>query len=730
MPLSPESVLTVTMDAPLTTLGTEPGCGIHVTPRCLAQVYSNVFSTVDGRGVLLTPVSRTSAWRTTTTVGTVYERKQIGLGDWSGTGWDEGERYCTGDWWQMCVTPGSALTSHGTRWTGGSSGLLRANPWIDIEAYLYGGLGGSQEVLRVDFGGFYRLRLLGDGTGILSEISSGNQLAQGTLIESGSASHGHVRIAIAPCFRRCIYLWGTAGTEVVYERLDLDPSTTDYTATDAVSPLVESATLVVTPQVRAMVQVSECAFAAGYIQGTVALPYAPTETLHWDNPEGTDLQWKDEPDGSDVALSATETGTSTPWTPDGSRDSMDVRADLTPSADARSTPSLYAVGLRFEATTSDRVDGSASLMSYVLPETKLEVGKERTTLYLALKDAVAWRGKLNRLVVLEVDGEEEFRGYTTGCDWDESDPRDICRFTVEDEWKRLDSLALQNVHMLDGMKATEAVKSVLRWCGLPSDGTGWDIEDGDFRLPVKNVPQRAPKEPGTVATASGASKNFRVDGNALIQPGTGEPGGKALRYIGDTYSNRRLMHFRPVGGKVVFQWRTKDTISATSVATFYPTQAAAAADSKDWTYFERKGRVVITEPEATRIRILGELPGNVPFAADAVDVPAEDPTLAEVNRPTNWVGESRMYELVDPNLNTKEMVRTVCAWLYEEMRVARKRLTFEAEWHPEVHRGDLITIDGEGDYLVESYTVSEEREADWGGKWRPCTYVVEARLEP
>lgn len=712
MPIDAASPLTIWMDAEAPSLE-EPGTGGHIRPGDVAWTASNVSETHDRRAILLMPLQLSPEWKITTTAGTPYARRR--LSDFTPTGnVGEHEVNVAGDWW-LSMPTGSIVQSTGAVWSAGV-GNLSNNPYIYLEAFVFGPSATPAEVLRVEWGGF-RLSLNGDGAARLwqDDGAGGWTLCTaGALVPRGDATHNHVRIRIYPICRRCLYIYGNGG-ELVWEDKTKDPAV-DATALAASAPLVPAGPLTVSAFANMEVQVCEMGFAAaGQMDASRLLGYKPTEMVSFTTAEGRPLCWYDDDGAAAVTVSAPG------FVADGTMDSLPIRIALASTADARRTPTFYAAGYRIPPKPRARAGNLTDITSLVLPGAELNVREDGSSLtFTAKKDVANWQTHTGRAVTLTIgegeDQEEIWAGSVEGTEWDDESAIGAVTFLCEDPWAYLNSMLLPNTESLDGQILTDAAKSVMAYNGIPAERI--DIQDSPFRLPSQ--------EANFVQPAVG---NAPAQGQfeAVVQPGTGTPSGEFVRYIFETFSSWKVF-FGPSGGVYKFRAREESTLAGTPVR-LYTTMAAAEAAGKDYRHVVRVSRPRIVPCEANEVHVYGQAPGGELLYAAYVDAASQDATLPDAERPTNWIGRPKQLFLIDASLNTQELVTHALYQLVERVTRAIETRFVESEWQPQLMQYGTMEIDAiDGAVLtfhVPEFRVRFETEAAPGGRrWRPADYTV------
>jgi hypothetical protein len=330
-------------------------------------------------------------------------------------------------------------------------------------------------------------------------------------------------------------------------------------------------------------------------------------------------------------------------------------------------------------------------------------------------DVFKFRTMANRPAKLALGTKAILDGYGDPQNYEIIHNPDAARmdYQIRDAWRVLDNHIFRDRVGLDGLNFAEAVEQVVR-LGLGSTThVTLDISTTAYALAPDPMPD---------------SNDFAF----LIE--AGETAGGVLQRLLRDYAATWIYGFKPTAAGLTFFANAPADLPSTPALTLYTTRAAATTAGKpDAVAFEIRPEVL--EPEATEVRVTGVDPRDGrPIQAFKVRTALETVTTAPSSRPAGWLGEKRPYGLVLSEIqNTQELAR-VTELLYDRLTVQRELiewrsdlLLFESphadEGYP-LSRGDLVEIDGLGDYRIVSFGGEFIREAT-GVIVRRFTYVGE-----
>jgi hypothetical protein len=194
--------------------------------------------------------------------------------------------------------------------------------------------------------------------------------------------------------------------------------------------------------------------------------------------------------------------------------------------------------------------------------------------------------------------------------------------------------------------------------------------------------------------------------NSLIDVGA-QPYDEMTRAV-DTYAAGYLWGIKPTSTGPKAYFKDPDLLSTTPDLILYRTQedAVAASAPKTQCYDDWDNQPL--EIEANEVRVTGYNPrtGKI-IQAYKEDVASKTISTVPSARPDNWLGEARVFSIVDSRLTTIAAVSRVAEFIYPRV-TARYYI---GEWFSEflikgdgapVWRGDYIELDGARSYRVSA----------------------------
>jgi hypothetical protein len=410
---------------------------------------------------------------------------------------------------------------------------------------------------------------------------------------------------------------------------------------------------------------------------------------------------------------------------DGLDQTCRMKFDLT--GDGAYTPFVYAGTAEFEpvlTTTADEpVDLTDKAQSIELSVPENPSGVELNVEFLD-PDALGLTGVLahsNRPVKLLVGSVIVFGGRTEPAEYDPTAfaESSLVRMGARDYWKKLETTRFRDPMPLEGTTITDALERVLSVAGVEAANT--DIEAETFELPLSPSPST-----GEWAT--------------LIEPDEeGTPAHWVERLI-ETYCATWIYGFKPTLTGTKFMAKSPDEIGTTPLATLYSKRSDAIAiglhtaeEASRFVY--RRARQTALEPEANDVRVTG-WDGRTQRAIQSYypDAASQDPGLAVVDRPENWLGEVRSLGIFDPMITSQEACDRAATIIFDRVSRVRRMCEWECDFilgtdGVPAWRGDCVELDGIGTFRIVSLSVRFERDYDDGAgvvwRWYPARYVGE-----
>lgn len=183
-----------------------------------------------------------------------------------------------------------------------------------------------------------------------------------------------------------------------------------------------------------------------------------------------------------------------------------------------------------------------------------------------------------------------------------------------------------------------------------------------------------------------------------------------LEEIRDTYFPEWFLGTKPALGQVkaycgpTSGWLPQQTLSLFRTSA----SASASGDGEEYVYYDYSE---MTMPlEANEVRVTGWDPRKKrPIQAYKVDEVSQDCTLAWELRPTNWLGEPRVFGYSDPKLTNLDIVKSVTESIFAKVTQVNRIVEFTSSFFTKedlpIWRGDMVYLDDRGEYIINSMTI-------------------------
>lgn len=417
--------------------------------------------------------------------------------------------------------------------------------------------------------------------------------------------------------------------------------------------------------------------------------------------------------------------TLSPFVANGSTLSARVKVTLTGTNIL--SPSLYGSSVAFGVSTVDTDDDPHDISPYVpglqiafgetaesvlaswevaRPETleaDLSTVKIRDSAYRPVKlEAVTDAGAISFL-----DGHIEIDHVAHGKHPD----ADKVVMVARDWWHRLEAFRFRDPIPLDGLDFDDAINQLVQLVGQAPGGAPV-ISTTTLKLPDLSPP-----------TAG--------EWSALIR--AGDTVADWVKRLFQTYAPNWLYGFFPTATGVRFKATKPDDLATTPKLTLYQTRqeaidamvlagvgaslAAKQSNARVFRNLVRRRR----PPVATEVNVTGlnGRTGEPQFAAVKIDVLAEDPTTPVALQPANWVGGKIPFGYADALLNSQALVDAATDAFYDVLTTVRDMAQWEGEMLFDedgvpLWRGDVVTLDGVGDYRITSMRARTALGGDGG----------------
>jgi hypothetical protein len=413
----------------------------------------------------------------------------------------------------------------------------------------------------------------------------------------------------------------------------------------------------------------------------------------------------------------------TAFVPNDTRQNCRIRVDLTTS-NAGFTPFIYGASMAYRATMDVTDDSEEHDATTNVTACSLSVPDDAAGVQATLEirdpegleaDVVKFRRMANRPAKLQLGTKVILDGYGDPENWEVIHNPEAASmgYVIRDTWRVLDNYMFSDRVALDGLPFDQAVTQIVRLGLGATTHITLDISSTAYLLAPDPMPNAD-------------------DFSYLIE--AGDTAGDKLQSLLRDYAATWIYGFRPRAAGLEFFAKAPADLPSTPILTLYTTRAdAETALAPDQIVLRLEPQVL--EPEGTEVRVTGVDPRtNRPFQAFKVATTLEDPTLAPSLRPDGWVGEKRKVGLLLPEVQSQDEVNRVTDLLYDRLTVERELIEWESDLlvfptgdpdagYP-LWRGDLVEIDGLGEYRIISFGGTFIREAT-GVIVRRFTYVGE-----
>lgn len=412
-----------------------------------------------------------------------------------------------------------------------------------------------------------------------------------------------------------------------------------------------------------------------------------------------------------TALVVKQVDGTTNFVPNGSLSAGVLRIDL--SGDGSYTPFVYAAYLLYQGATDltnstevhDATPNVAGL-SLDVPDAAFD---DRASIEIINPDGLAVDvAKLlivnNRPVKVDCDGYALVDGRSTPARkrYGLQDEVETATMDVGGFLGALDAYQFRDELPLDGFRLSRPVASGDSAVRFIASLAG--IEDAQMLL--SNDPFILPEQPG------------RVNEEWSTTIPVGSTAREAIERLHDTFAKDWFMGTRPSATGLQFAFLKEADLPTTAAITLYATTAAALAAGLT------KGHVYVSlesEPEdvdANEVWVSGyDRRRQAGVQAYAEDAASQAVTTAPSSRPDNWLGEVRLFGVLDERIGSQAAADQTVAQLTPVVMSKRIQGQFETPamlWYETapssgvflpVWRGDLVTLNGYGTVRITSLSV-------------------------
>lgn len=583
-----------------------------------------------------------------------------------------------------------AMSRNGSTEIVQTSAAVGANTPLVFTLFVYGQAGiGIYTAAKLYFGQ-HTLTILSNGYSYI-----GNQGGYIGARTHESLSNRWLKVLVMPYARRYILIYSDAGGYWLYRRTDLSLANAGNSIINAGKAMFQF------PDSKALCRVETAEFPS---QGTYTTPvhdigYAPAAgkeaAVGAQSDGGVDVQLLDE-GGNEFQA-------------DGVKRKMRLKFTLNTLNGGSSTPVAYAGRVWFAGTIGLRQGSSRST-----PGRNLVLGLGSASFVLDPMDGVqninGWPVGMTpgaSVSVLDDNQQELFLGLL-GTPTLVGAQAPSGRAEAKGLWALLEQAVFRTQWRLDGMGLSDIVLKCLRTAGLTElvqPGSDDRVEVHEYSGPDFPGDPRGLVTLFPVAAGTGVAKVLR-DVLDLWMPADWE------------------LTVRQSGGKQKVYFGPKSTDRPMKI--FYRSPLKAGWENCYWSNLQLSrtprsadGRVY------NEIVVRGRDPDGGYIYSRYVDERAQDPQLAESDRPENWFGGPVVKYHADDRLWTQaacDHVRDVLKGRYAEMV---ETAIWTADYDPAVSAGSVVTLEGHGDYRINSIVPGRDAVERADREYRPTEYTGE-----
>lgn len=414
------------------------------------------------------------------------------------------------------------------------------------------------------------------------------------------------------------------------------------------------------------------------------------------------------------AVSVRTTAGST-FTPNGSTSTVILRVDMTGDGDY--TPFVYAAHAAYEAIFANTDDSEEfDLTPYILksPGPTLTVPDDpggveftftvKSPYEIQDNDVPNFLTIGNRPCKVMIGSNVLIDGILLEPEFTDAvyDAAARLQCTVKDRMMMAQNLQLRERIPFDGVPMCEAEDPSVYWDSMVQflyyqagvANANMDLDAVGFILP--KIPNSSQTEAISLQNEIGAT---------IFEE---------LARLVSTYAAGFLWGMKPKGSGALPDavFKDPDNLSTTPDLTLYRTGADAVAAGKPATqvYYSYTEKPLAIE--ANEVRCTGyDVRTRRSIQAFKVDTSSQDVTLAPSLQPDNWLGEPRVFGVIDPRFTTQDAVNRAVEAIFPKSTARyyigsfTSEMLFKTDGSP-VWRGDLIRLDGRRDLRISALNVA------------------------
>jgi len=329
----------------------------------------------------------------------------------------------------------------------------------------------------------------------------------------------------------------------------------------------------------------------------------------------------------------------------------------------------------------------------------------------------------NRPITVKIGSQKILDGQTEAPKFHKRFDDTLDRLTLEcrDRWKTFEHYAFTDPLPLDGINLTEAFRLILNTAGI--DNSFLDLDTIAFDLPSVQSPK---------------------EGEFSVLVEVGDTAAEWITRLKDSYYATLFIGWVPRADGIKFVVKKPESLPQSVLVTLYDNIQDAkdyltsqGADTKLFPRYRITGyQEHYLEPEANDIWVTGrDIRTSRPIQCHKADTNSQDPTLAPDSRPENWLGEIRKYGYYEPAITTQAALEQATSTLFDRLTKARKIVEFDCDmlFKPDnspIWRGDLVYINGYGNFRITSLSVDFKREPNAENDWYSRHTKYTAEYEP
>jgi len=388
--------------------------------------------------------------------------------------------------------------------------------------------------------------------------------------------------------------------------------------------------------------------------------------------------------GGEVSAFSFVTSAYSAFTPNGTDSTVRGKLTLTSASSGKYSPFIYGVQAgympTFATTANVPIDITATIQQARLevPDNPYDTKFIFTCRYDLLNSTVS--GMINYTstsipIQVSLNNKVFFNGRLSRPNYVDGlhDGVRYVEFEARDEFYNVTQQMFRERLAFDGLNVSSSGAGYSGAINILLEQTGLPYEVQALAVPLPQVP------------VEGSQWAYIIDIGATI--------GDELDKLHDTFTPGLYYGTKPASGSVKVYFGDADARTFTLNRETYPV------------YWEASLKAL--EVEANEVRITGFNPKlKRTIQAFKKDSASQDATLLPSLRPTNWLGEPRVFGYADPMLTTQAAVNSATDFVFSYITQLNTVAEFSSEWIVDndvpAWRGDIVNLTG----LVSGLTIS------------------------